>query len=300
MALEISIGSREIAETYYRGQEFYDEYERIRDLLAQGETPSAIARALGSQGKRRRIQKYKDGARPRCFRAISDLEKRGLLPMSLEHNKFLAVNLLTSISFWRGSRVQARKEGNNTISTNRINPVTEVQADIAKQLLEALDCRFKILQDGHLDFDQATGRLIEALGYSTGSKMENELILPGYIEVILELFSQNNSPEMLQILRDFIDTMIVFRGKFFRWGRSVNLNTYRKKNVAKRHADRVVEMMELAAPAYKPRMSKPFRHSDTDTVYYRLHLDPRIVEQEIIEAYQGRVQKVLRKDNDLY
>lgn len=305
---ELSIGRKEVIETYHRGPELCDSYERLKPLVDAALPISIIVKMCSDLGSdecvRGRVKNIiQKGSKPKALWGVEHLENLGLLPLGADHPKFRLINLIASATFWRGCR-PANKHQPST-GECRIDTQGAEQEAVVEDLLKNIGVdyskhdRDKDRGSRIIIYDAIFGRLLNLLGYKNGAKKANSQVVPDYIQsALLTLEDLSSGRKELkfarEILRDFIFTLLFFRYKYRGDGNKgdgrVSLIGMNDRVSAERHANVIAEIANLS---FNPAISFSSRINNTSDNSSVLVLDEKVEARELADTFRGRIAEVI-------
>jgi len=299
---EINIGEEEIIETYKNGPEICANYEFVMQKFEEGLTPTEIHREYGFP--LRQLYKYRDNSsKPHALHAIDEIDSILGLPINLYHEKFRQINLLTSATYWRGSIPSIKSKP--TSGKAVIGIKNETQQRVISQLADNVG--FSWVEKDHItrnspqkyiSLNGKLGRIIEVLGFTKGAKMENELIVPKYIEAALESInspdvSENEKYIATNVLEDFILTLLFFRLRKLNKQSVASLITFDNEETSEIHGKIISDIANcLKIPSLATR-HKVYKNSIGNFMPI-LILNPQTNLEQIFETLQSRVMDLIQ------
>lgn len=290
MTPELNITRDDIIATYEEGTRHANEYNLALQAKNRGLSLAEIGKRYG-EGVRRRV---KSGCVPRSVKGAEFLEDRGLLPMNMDNEKFRLFGLLTSIGFWRGTRVAGRK----TYSNADIRIQSDEQEKLLLAAIDNLQIPYKDITckssgQRRMHLKGSTSRLMGLMGYELGAKTEHQSPLPVYIASLREgLITGKIDVKLAEsILTDFVDTLLVFRSYIDGCVR-INLNSFNSADLSEEQGVAIAEMFEKVHPNV-PSALRLVQHQSTGTFYSVLTLKKFIKDRrELGERFRERIEGI--------
>lgn len=293
--LNLNITSRDVIGSYKNGPEHVYNYTRIKNLMESDLSCSEIVAACPDvPGVKSRVRDIKKGSKPNALRGVEYLEKLGLLPMNDSNSKLPLFNLLVSMTFWNGSRRHCETSSAEPADIEYTNPE---EAELITAVLETLKCRYTT-HPACVDYDQKVSRLVKLSGYPAGSKNDNNLTVPDYIESALQTYCNEEIPDedrnaVLPYIIDFIHTLLAFRTRYGQYYSRVYLKAFSNLETAEKQGKEIREMLNIAFPGLL-RSSRTIAHRRNGVHFHRLSLeykDPR--HQSLRQSFRDRIHQVI-------
>lgn len=244
---DIIITAEDYASTYFHGRRDFHEYNSSWDLAAKCRRPGDFVRArnisshdkLAYQRALKAIQHWMAGKLRPAVQGVLDLHDLGIFstrdeeerfnnidirrlePLTVRHPHFELLCLLSSLTYWAGSRLQTYEaKGSATNTSTRVTLETdgfdEETAPIVRQLLETLAAKSWISsQKGRWEgkikgASYRLSRLLGLLGTDVGRKTRTGGSYPKVIQCAHQTLQSDESTEdektaAKEILRDFIN-----------------------------------------------------------------------------------------------
>lgn len=308
---ELNITRDDIVEIYDKGPERYQRYLYLKNLIDQGYSPWDIAKMPNDLniGSRECIRSNaraiaKRGAKPKVLKGVEYLEKLDLLPMNIQNNRLLLLNLLISVNLWRGSRSKSFYKSKPVHNT--INVQNQKQEKIVGDILDTLGCNWKknpikkkSSYKHNISYGMRVGHLVQAMGFEAGAKKQNNLIAPTYIKTAFSSLENISTPDKERILaenilRDFIFTLLFFRLSYYDDGtKSTSLLSFTSRKMADKHSDLIKQIANLRFNPILTFSSGSRKHNDGYSGILSLIKNKETSLEEIQHAFQKRVQEVI-------